>query len=148
VQAGDSGGPLYDAQGEVTGMDTAAASTGGQAYAIPIATALSIAEQIVGGVDDATIHQGYPAFLGISVLGSSTSGATVAGVLTGGPADQAGLVAGDVITAIGGTTITSADDVSTALAAVDPGDPVTVTWTGAAGQAQSATVTLATGPAD
>jgi S1-C subfamily serine protease len=148
VQAGDSGGPLYDAQGEVTGMDTAAASTGGQAYAIPIATALSIAEQIVGGVDDATIHQGYPAFLGISVLGSSTSGATVAGVLTDGPADQAGLVAGDVITAIGGTTITSADDVSTALAAVDPGDPVTVTWTGAAGQAQSATVTLATGPAD
>jgi S1-C subfamily serine protease len=148
VHAGDSGGPLYDAQGEVTGMDTAAASTGGQAYAIPIATALSIAEQIVGGVDDATIHQGYPAFLGISVLGSSTSGATVAGVLTDGPADQAGLVAGDVITAIGGTTITSADDVSTALAAVHPGDPVTVTWTGAAGQAQSATVTLATGPAD
>jgi S1-C subfamily serine protease len=154
VQAGDSGGPLYDAQGEVTGMDTAASSTGGQAYAIPIATALSIADQIVTGVDDATIHQGYPAFLGISMLGTSTStststgGATVAGVVPGGPADGAGLAAGDVITVIGGTTITSATDVSTALAGQQPGDPVTVTWTDATGQSQSATVTLATGPAD
>jgi S1-C subfamily serine protease len=152
VQAGDSGGPLYDAQGEVTGMDTAASSTGGQAYAIPIATALSIADQIVTGVDDATIHQGYPAFLGISMLGTSTStstsGATVAGVVPGGPADGAGLAAGDVITVIGGTTITSATDVSTALAGQEPGDPVTVTWTDTTGQSQSATVTLATGPAD
>jgi S1-C subfamily serine protease len=150
VQAGDSGGPLYDAQGEVTGMDTAASSTGGQAYAIPIATALSIADQIVNGVDDATIHQGYPAFLGISVLGTSTSagGATVADVVPGGPADGAGLAAGDVITAIGGTTITSATDVSTALAGQQPGDPATVTWTDTTGQSQSATVTLATGPAD
>ncbi|MCW2508143.1 MAG: Peptidase, partial [Modestobacter sp.] len=101
VQAGDSGGPLHDAQGEVVGMDTAASSSGGQAYAIPIGTALSIAEQIVAGVDDATVHQGYPAFLGISVLSTSTGGATVAGVVSGGPADQAGLTAGDVITAIG-----------------------------------------------
>jgi S1-C subfamily serine protease len=148
VQAGDSGGPLYDAQGEVTGMDTAASSTGGQAYAIPITTALSVARQIVDGVDNATIHQGYPAFLGISVLGASTGGASVAGVVSGGPADQAGLAAGDVITAIGGTTITAADDVSTALAGHQPGDSVSVTWTGTAGQSRTATVTLATGPAD
>jgi S1-C subfamily serine protease len=148
VEAGDSGGPLYDAEGEVVGMDTAASSTGGQAYAIPIGTALSIAEQITGGVDDATIHQGYPAFLGVSVLSSSAGGATVAGVLSGGPADQAGLTAGDVVTSVGGTTITTADDVSTALADLDPGDEVSVAWTDATGTAQTATVTLATGPAD
>jgi len=150
VEAGDSGGPLYDAEGEVTGMDTAASSTGGQAYAIPIATALSIAEQITSGVDDATIHQGYPGFLGISVqsTGTGTGGATIAGVVTDGPAEQAGLVAGDVITAIDGTTITSADDVSTVLAERDPGDEVTVTWTDSTGAAQTATVTLAAGPAD
>jgi S1-C subfamily serine protease len=148
VEAGDSGGPLYDAEGEVTGMDTAASSTGRQAYAIPIATALSIADQIVDGVDDATIHQGYPAFLGISMQSSGTTGAMVIGVVSGGPADGAALAAGDVITAIGGTTITSADDVSTALTGQDPGDPVTVTWTDTAGQSLSATVTLATGPAD
>jgi S1-C subfamily serine protease len=49
VVAGDSGGPLYDAEGEVVGMDTAAASTGGQAYAIPITTALSTGIPAAGG---------------------------------------------------------------------------------------------------
>jgi S1-C subfamily serine protease len=148
VVTGDSGGPLYDAQGEVAGMDTAASSTGGQAYAIPIATALSIAGRIAAGVDDATIHQGYPAFLGVSVLDTSTGGASVAGVVAGGPADRAALTAGDVITAIGGTTITGAGDVSTALAGYRPGDAVSVTWTDTAGQSRTAAVTLATGPAD
>jgi S1-C subfamily serine protease len=146
VEAGDSGGPLYDAEGDVTGMSTAASSTGGQAYAIPIDTALSIADQIVSGVDDATVHQGYPAFLGISVL--ATGGATVADVVPGGPAATAGLAAGDVITAIGGTAISSADDVSTVLGSYSPADDVTVTWTDTAGQSQTAPVTLATGPAD
>ena len=148
VEAGDSGGPLYDAEGEVVGMDTAASSTGGQAYAIPIEDALAIVQQVLDGVDDETIHQGYPAFLGISVLSSSAGGAAVAGVVPDGPADQAGLAAGDVITAIGGTTITSANDVSTALTELDPGDPVTVTWTDGTGAARTATVVLATGPAD
>ena len=148
VEAGDSGGPLYDAEGEVIGMDTAASSTGAVAYAIPIDTALSIAERVLAGVDDETIHQGYPAFLGISVLGTRTGGATVAGVVADGPAATAGLAAGDVITAIGGTTVTSADDVSSALADLDPADPVTVTWTDSTGAVQSATVVLAAGPAD
>jgi S1-C subfamily serine protease len=148
VEAGDSGGPLYDAEGEVTGMDTAAASTGGQAYAIPIGTALSIAGQIVDGADDATVHQGYPAFLGVSLLSSGTGGATVAGVVPGGPAAQAGLAAGDVLTVVGGTTVTAPDDVSTALAGRDPGEQVAVSWTDGTGAADSATVTLTTGPAD
>jgi S1-C subfamily serine protease len=147
VEAGDSGGPLYDAEGEVVGMDTAASSTGGQAYAIPIDTALSIAGQITAGVDDATVHQGYPGFLGISVL-SSTGSATVAGVVADGPADQAGLAAGDVVTAIGPTAITTPDDLTSALADLDPGDPVTVSWTDTTGVARTATVTLAVGPAD
>jgi len=148
VEAGDSGGPLYDAQGEVAGMDTAASSTGGQAYAIPISTALSIAHQIADGVYNTTVHQGYPAFLGISVQNTSTGGASIAGVVSGGPAEQAGLAAGDVITAIGGTAINSADDVSSTLAGYSPSDSVRVTWTDASGESQSATVTLATGPAD
>lgn len=149
VEAGDSGGPLYDADGQVVGMDTAASSTGGQAYAIPIATALSIAEQITGGVDDETVHQGYPAFLGISVLpGAGTAGAPVAGTVPGGPADAAGITAGDVITAVDGTTIVAADDVSSALTDHDPGDTVRVTWTDTSGQSQTATITLAAGPAD
>ncbi|SDY05405.1 serine protease, S1-C subfamily, contains C-terminal PDZ domain [Modestobacter sp. DSM 44400] len=147
VVAGDSGGPLFDADGEVIGMDTAASSTGGQAYAVPITTALEITGQIGAGVDDGTVHQGYPAFLGVSLLGG-TGGSTVAGVVPGGPADEAGLTAGDVLATIGGTAVTSADAVTTALADLDPGDQVAVSWTDSAGTAYSATVTLASGPAD
>jgi len=149
IQAGDSGGPLFDtATGRVIGMDTAASSGGAaQGYAIPISTAEAIARQIESGVDNATVHQGYPGFLGVSVQ-DGTGGAAVAGVLSGGPAAQAGITAGDVITAIGGTTVGSADDLSTALAGHQPGDQVRVTWTTADGSAQAATVTLATGPAD
>jgi len=149
IQAGDSGGPLFDtATGRVIGMDTAASSGGAsQGYAIPIATAEEIARQIESGVDNATIHQGYPGFLGVSVQ-DGTDGAGVAGVLSGGPAAQAGITAGDVITAVGGSTVGSADDLSTALAGYGPGDRVRVTWVDTSGAAQSATVTLTTGPAD
>jgi S1-C subfamily serine protease len=150
VQAGDSGGPLYDtASGEIVGMDTAASSGPVvDGYAIPIDDALAIAEQITGGVDNATIHQGYPAFLGVSVAPTASGGAGVAGVLSGGPAQAAGLSAGDVITSIDGTAIGSADDLATAMSAHDPGETVSVTWTDAAGTSQTAPVTLATGPAD
>lgn len=149
IQAGDSGGPLFDtATGRVIGMDTAASSGGAaQGYAIPIATAEAIARQIESGVDDATIHQGLPGFLGVSVQ-DTTDGAGVAGVLSGGPAAQAGITAGDVITAVGGSTIGSAGDLSAALADYNPGDRVRVAWVDASGATQSATVTLATGPAD
>src|SRR3954451_18058818 len=122
VQAGDSGGPLYDTgSGEIVGMDTAASSGGNVVgYAIPISTALSLAEQIVDGVDNATVQQGYPAFLGVSVDPTGSTGAAIAGVLPGGPAEQAGLAAGDVITAVGGTTIGSGDDLNGGLAGRAP----------------------------
>jgi S1-C subfamily serine protease len=150
VQAGDSGGPLYDtASGQIVGMDTAA-STGANVvgYAIPISDALSIAEQITQGVDTATVHQGYPAFLGVSVLPHATGGASIAGVLPGGQAEQAGLAAGDVITRVDGSAINSSDDLTTALAAHEPGDTVRVVWADATGRAHAAQVPLAAGPAD
>jgi S1-C subfamily serine protease len=148
IQAGDSGGPLYGSSGSILGMDTAASSSGAaQGYAIPISKAEAIAKQIESGADTATIHQGLPAFLGVSVQ-DATGGAGIAGVLSGGPAEQAGIAAGDVVTAIGGTTISSADDLSSTLQGYDPGDKVTVTWTTADGSSQSATITLASGPAD
>jgi S1-C subfamily serine protease len=151
VQAGDSGGPLYDtASGEIIGMDTAASSGGDVVgYAIPISSALSIAGQIDHGVDSATIHQGYPAFLGVSLSpASDANGAAIAGVISGGPAESAGLAAGDVVTEVGGTTIGSAEDLTGVLAGYDPGDTVPVTWTDTAGTSHTAQVTLASGPAD
>jgi S1-C subfamily serine protease len=148
IQAGDSGGPLYGEDGTIIGMDTAASSTGAaDAYAIPIDDARAIAEQIEAGVDDATIHQGYPAFLGVSTQDGAT-GAAVAGVLSGGAAESAGITAGDVISSVDGTTVTSSADLGSVLAGHEPGDRVTVSWTTASGTAGSATVTLGTGPAD
>jgi S1-C subfamily serine protease len=148
IEAGDSGGPLYGDNGQIIGMDTAASSGGpADAYAIPIATARAIAAQIESGVDTATIHQGNPAFLGVS-MADGAGGATVAGVLSGGAAESAGITAGDVITSIDGTSIASAADLSSAMAGYHPRERVTVTWTTAAGASDSATVPLGTGPAD
>jgi S1-C subfamily serine protease len=163
IQAGDSGGPLYNSSGEVVGMDTAGnaasqSSTATQAYSVPIDKALSIAKDIESGVDNSTIHQGYPGFLGVSIAdssangfgnsASSVSGAQIQSVVDGSPAAGAGLVAGDVITAVNGTTVGSATDLHNALANDKPGTKVTITWTDTSGQSHSASVTLATGPAD
>jgi S1-C subfamily serine protease len=163
IQAGDSGGPLYNSDGEVVGMDTAAeaasqSSTASQAYSIPIGKALNIAHEIESGVHNSTIHQGYPGFLGVSIAdssvngfgnsASSVSGAQVQSVVDGSPAVGAGLAAGDVITAVNGTAVGSAADLHNALANDRPGSKVTITWTDASGQSHSASVTLATGPAD
>jgi S1-C subfamily serine protease len=149
IQAGDSGGPLYDSSGHVIGMDTAASSSGisNTAYAIPINNAVSIAQRIETGVETSTIHIGLPGFLGVSVADTS-SGAAISSVVTGGPAAKAGLAAGDVITAVDGTSIADAAALHTALAGKNPGQTVTLTWTDSLGQSQHSTVTLGTGPAD
>ncbi|WP_421740321.1 S1C family serine protease [Cellulomonas sp.] len=147
VVPGDSGGPVFDDEGEVIGMTTAASSSTVDtvAYAIDIEDALVIANQIQSGVASDTVTIGYPAFLGVSL---STDG-SVAGVLEGTPAASSGLVAGDVITAVDGVAVSSALSLSDLLGAYSPGDTVTLTWTVASsGAAASAPVTLIAGPAD
>ena len=173
IQPGDSGGPLVNTSAQVIGMDTAASTnsgyqvTGSQAYAIPISTALSIAKQIEAGNASSTIHIGGTGFLGVSVQssggastspfgggsgggsgssGSSTTGATVVGVLSGSAAEKAGLAQGDVITALNGTAVNSASDLSNLLTPHHPGDTVQLQWTDQSGQTHSASVTLASGP--
>lgn len=152
VVSGDSGGPLYAADGRIIGMDTAA-SAGGRfgatttAYAIPINKALSIADQIESGHASSTIHIGLPGFLGVSVV-DSANGAAVTGVATDTPAQQAGLTPGDVITAVNGTSVTSAQSLTTTLGTAHPGDQVTITWLDESGQSHTATVHLIAGPAD
>ena len=152
VEAGDSGGPLYDNDtGTVIGIDTAASSSrfGGAitGYAIPIAKALSIADQIESGQESSTVHLGYPAFLGVQLSPTGT-GATIAGVVDGSAAAKAGLRAGDTITAVDGAAISSASALSTALDSHKPGDQVRLRYTGADGQSHTITVTLGSGPAD
>jgi S1-C subfamily serine protease len=174
VVSGDSGGPLLDADGEVVGMTTAASSGSATVvgYAIPIEDALAIVQKIRNGDESGGVTLGYPAFLGVALSsttstpstssgygsstrpgsssplrGTTTSGATIAGVYDGTPAASAGLAAGDTITAVDGTAVSSGTALSTLLGAHDPGDSVTLTWTDTAGTSRSASVTLAQGPA-
>ncbi len=168
IQPGDSGGALVNTAGQVIGMDTAASTGSGyqvsasQAYAIPITTALSIAKQIEAGKASSTVHIGPTGFLGVSVnssssgaggfgsfgngSGNSTSGAVVAGTLSGSPAEQAGLVQGDVITALNGSSVNSATDLSNLLQSEHPGDTVQLQWTDGSGQSHTASLKLTSGP--
>lgn len=150
IISGDSGGPLYGSSGDVIGMDTAASAnpTASQAYAIPIKSALNIADAIESGKASSTIHIGLPAFLGVGVSDTGTTGAGVTSLLGGGPAASAGITDGSVITRVGDTAVRSAAGLKSALHNYHPGDKAKITWTDSAGASHTATVTLGTGPAD
>ena len=140
-----------------------------QAYAIPINEATSIARQIEAGTTSANVHIGATAFLGIESQptsqgsgsgfggsgfggfggsqGNSTSGVTISGTLSGSPAANAGLTAGDTITSVGGQSVSTAQDIAHALVKYHPGDSISITWVDQSGQSQTTNVTLANGPA-
>jgi S1-C subfamily serine protease len=166
IQPGDSGGPLVSTAGQVIGIDTAASSssspnetaqtTATEAFAIPINEALFIARHIEAGDASATVHIGTTGFLGVEVSSASDaesqgvpsgSGAVIAGVLPGGAAEKAGITAGDVITSVDGQAVSSPSALQAAMGQHRAGDSISIGWTDQSGQAQSATVTLATGPA-
>lgn len=156
VQPGDSGGPLVNGSGEVIGVDTAGSSSSGfgfsspsqgsQSYAIPINTAIAIAQQVVSGTGSDLVHIGPTAFLGVFLSSASGAGVQVQGVVSGGAVAKAGLVAGDVITSIGGDTVNSPSAVSNVLVPLHPGETVKVAGTTAKGRGFSVEVRLASGP--
>lgn len=155
LEPGDSGGPLLNSSGKVIGMN-AAASVGygfrqmasSDSYAIPINTVLAIEQQIEAGKASATVHIGKTAFLGVSVTanGFATTGATIEGVLSGGPASDAGLTAGDTITALDGHTISSPTTLETVLLQEKPGARVSITYVDEYGTSAKTTATLTSGP--
>lgn len=155
LQPGESGGPLYDSQGNVIGMDTAggvnrlrSATTSNEGYAIPINDAMAIAEQIAAGNDTDTITLGTPGFLGVSVQAGDDGSVVLTQVVSGTPAAKIGLQVGDVLTNVDGRAIDSTQAVSAALDGRRGGDKVSVSWTDSAGKAHTATATLIDGPAN
>jgi S1-C subfamily serine protease len=155
IQAGDSGGPLVNSSAQVIGIDTAASAgysyraSGGQGFAIPINSAVTIANQILSGQASSVVHIGATAFLGVSAAtanAQTSAGATVSGVVPGSPAEAAGLAAGDVIVSVGGQPVDSPTTLTTLLDKHHPGDQVKVGWQDSAGKSHTATVKLATGP--
>jgi S1-C subfamily serine protease len=158
IQPGDSGGALVNNSGQVIGMNTAAstqfhlnrrggggASGATQGFAIPINKAVTVAQQIESGSGTSTVHIGESAMLGVSVT-DTDQGAGIGQVLSGSPAVQAGLAAGDVITAMDGKTIDSSTALSTVIDQHHPGDTVSITWVDQSQQQHTGNAKLATGP--
>jgi putative serine protease PepD len=128
ISPGNSGGPLVNARGEVIGVNTASATARGQegeniGFAIAIDDATQIADSLRSG--------GVPTqgLLGVSTQDATGNnlGAVVESVVSGGPADQAGVKAGDVIVAVDGVTVADSAALAKAIRAHKPGDSVKLT---------------------
>lgn len=145
VVRGFSGGVLLDDEGEVLGITTAASSGGrAESYAVPIEEALEVVEQIQSDEESGSVQIGPNPYLGVRAAGSGT--VQVAGVEEGGPAAEAGIAPGSVITALDGKPVADFAELQTALADLEPGDDTTITWVGPGGAEQEASVTLDTSP--
>ncbi|MHB2029060.1 MAG: S1C family serine protease [Acidimicrobiales bacterium] len=140
INPGNSGGPLLDSSGDVIGMNTAVAGTlsNGEntqniGFAIPVATIESLLKSLMAGESVVT----HGAFIGVEIesmtpslrqeYGFSVSlGAVVISVIAGTGAAAAGIKQGDIIVGINSTPITSAQDVSSAISSLRPGDVISM----------------------
>lgn len=134
INSGNSGGPLFNAEGQVIGINTAKMSTAeGLGFAIPINTAKSILEQIIGNGTVSSLYVGikgvdvetYEKSLGVDV--SAEYGVVVIEAVKDSPATAAGLEMGDVITAIDGNKIETMADLKRQLYQYKKDDVVKVT---------------------
>lgn len=151
INHGNSGGALVNAKGEIVGVNVAIASESsdsgsiGVGFAIPMDYAKRIAAEIIE--DGSASH----AFLGVSVTGKAAQvsngntqfsvGAEVAQVVSGSPADKAGLKKGDVIVGVGDLGIDDAQALTAAVKEQAKGSSVKVTYL-RDGKTQSQDVTL------
>jgi serine protease Do len=153
VRPGDSGGPLVNSAGQVIGVITAATvnfqmGPAGKGFAIPINDAMAVAGQIRSGAPSATVHIGPPVLLGVglSTRPRSAAGVIVRDVMRDGPAAQAGVAIGDVITTLDGTSVDSATTLTYVLDRHYPGDVVDLTWIDRGGQERTGKAALVPGP--
>jgi serine protease Do len=135
VNKGNSGGPTFNLDGEVVGVNTAIYSPSGGnvgiAFAIPAPTATDVVEQLKTsgsvkrgwlGVRIQSVDEDVAASLGLS----EAKGALVNDVTTPGPAAEAGLKNGDTILSVNGTKINDSRDLARQIATFSPGTKVEV----------------------
>ncbi|KAA0698122.1 Do family serine endopeptidase [Neorhizobium sp. P12A] len=156
VNRGNSGGPTFNLNGEVVGINTAIFSPSGGsvgiAFAIPSTTAKSVVADLIksGNVSRGWLGvqiQPVTKDIAESVGLSEASGALVVSPQDGSPGQKAGIKNGDVVTAVNGETVKDPRDLARRIGAMQPGSKVEVSlWRG--GKAQSVTVDLGTLPAD
>lgn len=130
VNKGNSGGPSFNSQGEVVGVNTAIYSPSGGnvgiAFAIPASTVKSVISQLR---ENGTVNRGW---LGVQIqpvtqdiadsIGlKDASGALVADAQSGSPAAKAGIKSGDVITSVNGDAVKDAHELSRTIAALPSG---------------------------
>ena len=145
INHGNSGGPLLDLDGKVVGVnaqiESESGGNDGVGFAIPSSTVKSIVTQIL---EDGSVQHAY---LGVSVTAAAdgTAGAQLAEVRSGTPAAEAGLQAGDVLTAVDGDAVSSAAALQSAIDARKPGDRVILDYL-RDGAHRTVTVTLGTRP--
>lgn len=162
INPGNSGGPLLDAGANVVGINTAiAADSNGIGFAIPIDIARPIMEQAVAGKELARPYMGIvyqsisrqfadandlPVQAGALVQRGGGGNGTSPAVVSGSPADQAGIREGDIITKINDQAIDGDHPLDATLSEYAPGDTVKVTLL-RDGQSMTVDVTLGTRPA-
>ena len=121
INPGNSGGALLNMKGELIGINEVKYSdttVEGMGYAIPISKAEPILNKLMNKADRQKVDDSQASYLGVSVKTMPTAyvqqgypaGAYVDSVVSGGAADKAGIKEGDIITAIDGYSVTSADD--------------------------------------
>jgi putative serine protease PepD len=147
INPGNSGGALVDLNGQVVGIPTLAAADpqlGGAAagigFAIPSNVVKSIATQLVA---TGKVTNSGRAYLGVKIADTGLgNGVYITSVLSGTAAAKAGLKTGERITALNGAPTPDSNALGTVLAALKPGQTVTVSVASSGGSTRTAKLTL------
>ena len=149
INPGNSGGPLVNMAGEVIGINTAilteTSSYAGVGFAMPSNTVAQVYNQLIGPehrVARGSIGIEFAAQPNPAIAHIYGAGVTVSNVISGSPADQAGLKIGDTITSVDGKELKSGDDLVADIAARKPGSKAKVTFV-RNGKKDETTVTIA-----
>ena len=128
ISSGNSGGPLVNAAGQVIGINTAVAESDGQRAATNVGFAIGVGEILDVLEDLRAGGQREPGFLGVSLAerNDGGSGALVAAVNGGSPAEAAGLEVGDIVVAVDDQPINGSEGLVGAVRDRSPGDQVAI----------------------